>query len=63
MRRILIGTIVFASSMAYAENHKSNLDKLSMKGEFQWRTESAVNRRGVQGARQSEQSLSRLRTF
>ncbi len=37
--------------------------RLSYRGHFQWRTESAQNQQGIQGRRQSEQSFFRLRTY
>lgn len=64
MRSLLFtGAIALCSLIASAQENKSKLDRISVKGQFQWRTESAVNRRAVQGSRQSELSLSRFRAF
>ena len=64
MRNILtIGATSLCSLLVSAQESKTELGRISVKGQFQWRTESAVNRRAVQGSRQSELSLSRFRAF
>lgn len=70
MKKIVIASTLLLTGQSYAEHHKGGhaMNKLSTKGHFQHRTESATNRQGVQatdgqGARQSEESFSRLRAY
>ena len=44
-------------------SYKSNLSNFTYNGHFQFRNESAKNRQGLQGSRQSNESFYRLRTY
>ena len=48
--------------MSLKDKRKKSLSAFSYKGHFQLRNESAKNRQGVQGARQSNQTVYRFRT-